>query len=112
MQVGDKVSWYYDGRLMDGTQFDSGTYTATIGAGQVIKGKAHLKTLLLRLKCQGVDIGLRGMCIGEKRLLRIPSHEAYGERGKTQEEYLNHFWLQVLLAAESRRTPKSSSTWN
>ena len=72
---------------MDGTQFDAGTYTATIGAGQVIKGKTHVKTLLSNRKFQGVDVGLRGMCIGEKRLLTIPSHEAYGERGKMRKKY-------------------------
>ncbi|CAG8501199.1 14127_t:CDS:2 [Cetraspora pellucida] len=55
----------------DGKEFDSSLprgepFTFTLGVGQVIKGW---------------DQGLRGMCIGEKRKLIIPSHLAYGTRG-------------------------------
>ncbi|CDK27005.1 unnamed protein product [Kuraishia capsulata CBS 1993] len=62
---------HYEGRLDDGTVFDS-SYTRgdplqfTLGVGQVI---------------QGWDQGLTNMCIGEKRKLTIPSHLAYGDRG-------------------------------
>ncbi|KAG0288208.1 FK506-binding protein 2A [Linnemannia gamsii] len=67
---GDSLSMDYTGTLWTtGAQFDSSVGRApfdfTLGAGQVIKGW---------------DLGLRGMCVGEKRKLAIPPHLAYGER--------------------------------
>lgn len=29
----------------------------------------------------GLDVGLRGMCVGEKRVLTVPPHLAHGEKG-------------------------------
>ena len=68
---GDELSVHYSGRLEDGTVFDSSyernqPLTLTLGAGQVIKGWEQ---------------GLRGMCVGEKRKLVIPSHLGYGSNG-------------------------------
>jgi len=63
---GDTIHWKYHGTLLDGKVFDSGTYSATLGAGQVITG---------------VDKGMRGMCVGEKRKMTIHPDWAYGERG-------------------------------
>ena len=62
---------HYIGKLTDGTVFDSSvsrgeTFSFTLGAGQVIKGW---------------DRGVQGMKVGEKRILTIPSHLAYGENG-------------------------------
>ncbi|KAJ2771707.1 hypothetical protein IWQ56_001680 [Coemansia nantahalensis] len=71
-QAGDKVSVHYRGTLFsDGTEFDSShgrgvPLEFTLGAGQVIKGW---------------DQGLLGMCVGEKRRLKIPASLAYGKRG-------------------------------
>ncbi|KAF8982866.1 Peptidyl-prolyl cis-trans isomerase fpr2 [Entomortierella lignicola] len=67
---GDKLSMDYTGTLWaTGAQFDTsvgrGPFDFTLGQGQVIKGW---------------DQGLRGMCVGEKRKLTIPSNLAYGER--------------------------------
>ena len=59
------------GTLTDGTKFDSSLdrgdpFAFTLGAGQVIKGW---------------DQGILGMCVGEKRKLRIPADLGYGARG-------------------------------
>ena len=48
--------WRYIGKFLNGTIFHKGGFHATIGRGHVI---------------QGIDEGMRGMCIGEKRRLTI-----------------------------------------
>nr|CAB3475219.1 unnamed protein product [Digitaria exilis] len=74
---GDKIKVHYrvsdmmQGTLTDGSVFDSSydrgdPFEFTLGNGQVIKGW---------------DQGLLGMCVGEKRKLRIPAKMGYGERG-------------------------------
>ena len=61
---------HYTGTLENGEQFDSsigrGPFKFTLGQGMVIKGW---------------DQGLVGMCVGEKRRLKIPSHLGYGASG-------------------------------
>jgi FKBP-type peptidyl-prolyl cis-trans isomerase len=63
----------YTGWLTDGTQFDSSLdpgrqpFTFTIGAGMVIRGW---------------DEGVKGMRVGGKRKLTIPSDLAYGDQGR------------------------------
>jgi peptidylprolyl isomerase len=69
--AGKKVTVNYKGTLTNGTQFDSsydrGTpFTFNLGAGEVI---------------QGWDNGVKGMKVGGKRKLTIPSQLGYGERG-------------------------------
>ncbi|XP_051134076.1 FK506-binding protein 2-like [Andrographis paniculata] len=68
---GDNVKVHYKGTLTDGTVFDSSYERGDpiefeLGSGQVIKGW---------------DQGLLGMCVGEKRKLKIPSKLGYGEQG-------------------------------
>jgi len=76
---GDKVTMQYTGWLYDaskadkqyrGNQFDSsvgrGDFETEIGTGRVIKGW---------------DEGVPGMSLGEKCVLTIPGHMAYGSRG-------------------------------
>lgn len=63
----------YTGWLTDGTKFDSSLdpgrqpFTFTIGAGMVIRGW---------------DEGVKGMRVGGKRKLTIPSDLAYGDQGR------------------------------
>ncbi|XP_023681532.2 peptidyl-prolyl cis-trans isomerase FKBP9-like [Paramormyrops kingsleyae] len=70
-QEGDYMRYHYNGTLLDGTFFDSSysrnsTYNTYIGKGYVIAG---------------MDEGLLGVCIGERRRITIPPHLAYGEEG-------------------------------
>ncbi|SAL95870.1 hypothetical protein [Absidia glauca] len=69
---GDTLSMHYTGTLYDtGAKFDSSLdrnepLQFTLGTGQVI---------------QGWDQGLKNMCIGEKRRLKIPPSLGYGSQG-------------------------------
>jgi len=68
---GDRIKVHYRGSLTDGTVFDSSFERGDpiefeVGSGQVIKGW---------------DQGLLGMCVGEKRKLKIPSKLGYGAQG-------------------------------
>jgi len=69
---GDRLSMHYTGTLLeDGSKFDSSLdrgqpFDFVLGGGQVIRGW---------------DEGLKDMCVGEKRKLKIPSSLGYGARG-------------------------------
>ncbi|XP_068678232.1 uncharacterized protein [Montipora capricornis] len=69
---GDLLAMHYTGRLeKDGSVFDSShnrgqTFDFTLGKGMVI---------------QGWEQGLKDMCVGEKRRLRVPAHLGYGDQG-------------------------------
>lgn len=67
----DRVTVHYTGWLTDGTKFDSSLdrnqpFEFQVGGRMVIRGW---------------DEGLKGMKVGGKRKLTIPSHMGYGERG-------------------------------
>ena len=67
---GKKVKCHYRGTLDDGTQFDSSydrgePLAFTCGAGQMIAG---------------FDAAVVDMQVGEKKTVRIPPKQAYGER--------------------------------
>jgi len=65
---GDTLHLHYKGSLDDGTVFDSsegrGPLTFELGSGQIIPG---------------LDAGVAGMEVGEKRTVRIEAADAYGE---------------------------------
>lgn len=68
----DKVLVHYEGRLTDGTVFDSSyergqPYGLNIGVGRVVKGW---------------DIGVMAMELGEKAELTIESDYGYGDKGR------------------------------
>ncbi|KAH7341016.1 FK506-binding protein 1 [Rhizoctonia solani] len=68
---GDRVKIHYTGTLMNGKQFDSSRnrpdpFECQIGVGQVIKGW---------------DEAIPELCVGDRAILTIPPHMAYGERG-------------------------------
>jgi FKBP-type peptidyl-prolyl cis-trans isomerase len=70
-ESGSKVAVHYTGWLTDGTKFDSSVdrgepIAFQLGTGSVIRGW---------------DEGLKGMRVGGKRKLTIPSAMAYGARG-------------------------------
>jgi FKBP-type peptidyl-prolyl cis-trans isomerase len=72
-RIGDTVVVNYDGRLLDGTPFDSSfkaghPFTTQVGLGRVIKGW---------------DEALLTMKKGEKRTLIIPYWLGYGEPGRS-----------------------------
>ncbi|XP_060921853.1 peptidyl-prolyl cis-trans isomerase FKBP10 [Labrus mixtus] len=67
----DFVRYHYNGTLLSGEAFDSSysrntTYDTYLGQGDLIKG---------------MDEGLLGMCVGERRVIIIPPFLAYGENG-------------------------------
>ena len=69
--AGSKITVNYRGTLQDGTEFDSSydrgaPFSFTLGAGEVIAGW---------------DQGFKGMKVGGKRKLTIPSTLAYGKTG-------------------------------
>ncbi len=70
-ESGDTVVVKYEGKLDDGSVFDSASkFEFTLGAGDVIKGW---------------DLGIASMCVGGKRRLFVPSKLGYGKRGAMPE---------------------------
>jgi len=65
-EPGDEASVRFAGFLSDGTQFDAGDFSFTLGSGQVIPG---------------FDEGVRGMAVGGARKVLIPPALAYGNAG-------------------------------
>lgn len=70
-KVNDTVKVHYTGKLKDGQVFDSSLerdpLQFTLGGGQMIKG---------------FDEAVNGMSLNEKKVVEIPSAEAYGERNE------------------------------
>ena len=64
--VGQEARVAYAGWLTNGTEFDRGEFSFTVGAGQVVPG---------------FDEGVRGMRAGGVRRIIIPPALGYGSRG-------------------------------
>lgn len=63
---GQKVTVQYEGRLVkNGKKFDSGKFSFKLGKGEVIKG---------------MDVGVEGMLMREKRKITIPASQGYGNQ--------------------------------
>ncbi|MBN3283054.1 FKB10 isomerase, partial [Polyodon spathula] len=71
VQTGDHVRYHYNGTLTDGKQFDSSHERGTPFSGLV--GVGRLIT--------GMDRGIQGMCVNERRNITVPPHLAYGSLG-------------------------------
>tara|TARA_R110002020_G_scaffold364685_1_gene576976 strand:+ start:103 stop:531 length:429 start_codon:yes stop_codon:yes gene_type:complete len=67
VKSGDTVAIHYTGTLQDGTTFDSSEgrdpLEFQVGSGQIIPG---------------LDGALPGMTVGDKKVVKVPSDEAYG----------------------------------
>lgn len=70
--AGSLIRAHYEGRLLDGTVFDSSHS----------RGKPYEFTLLAGQVIRGWDETVIDMRKGEKRLIIVPSDLAYGERGR------------------------------
>ncbi|KAK3559920.1 hypothetical protein QTP86_026944 [Hemibagrus guttatus] len=73
--IGDYIRYHYNGTFLNGNAFDSSythnsTYNTYIGLGYVISG---------------MDKGLQGVCMGERRRIIMPPHLAYGQQGAGKE---------------------------
>jgi peptidylprolyl isomerase len=87
-QKGDTLIVHYEGKLEDGTLFDSSYNRGTpfefhLGAGEVIKGW---------------DVGLLGMKVGGRRVLTIPPELGYGDSqaGKIPPNSTLKFTVELL----------------
>ncbi|XP_071480356.1 uncharacterized protein [Diadema antillarum] len=69
---GDTVQVHYTGTFESGAVFD----TSRQDGRQPIDFKLGSKMVI-----QGWEMGIEGMCVGEKRKLIIPPHLGYGKRG-------------------------------
>jgi len=70
-QNGDTLYVHYTGTLEDGTVFDS-----SYNRGQPWSFRMGTNDAI-----QGYNVGLFGMCVGEKRQLIVPPSLGYGSRG-------------------------------
>ena len=68
VKSGDTVAIHYTGTLLDGSTFDSSEgrepLEFTVGSGQIIPG---------------LDSAMPGMEVGDKKVVKIGSAEAYGD---------------------------------
>jgi len=67
VKAGDNVQIHYVGTLADGSTFDSSEgrdpLAFEVGSGQIIPG---------------LDVAMPGMAVGDKKVVDVPSEQAYG----------------------------------
>ncbi|KAM9296861.1 peptidyl-prolyl cis-trans isomerase FKBP10 [Gastrophryne carolinensis] len=71
VQMGDFVRYHYNGSLKDGVKFD-----ASYDRGVAVAGFVGIGRLIT-----GLDRGILGMCVNERRKLIVPPHLGYGSIG-------------------------------
>ncbi|XP_018412101.1 PREDICTED: peptidyl-prolyl cis-trans isomerase FKBP10 isoform X1 [Nanorana parkeri] len=71
VQMGDFVRYHYNGTLKDGLKFD-----ASYDRGIAVAGFVGIGRLIT-----GLDRGILGMCVNERRKLVVPPHLGYGSIG-------------------------------
>lgn len=95
-EEGDKITVEYSGFLESGVMFDTtslaerGPLNFTLGTNTVIPG---------------LERGILGMCLGEKRKLVIPSHLAYGNQGYRTIPGDTTIFFDVELTAQLKKSP-------
>ncbi|XP_048102876.1 LOW QUALITY PROTEIN: peptidyl-prolyl cis-trans isomerase FKBP10-like [Alosa alosa] len=72
VQTGDYVRYHFNGTLLDGKKFES-----SHDKGKPFVGQVGLGSVVIT----GLDRGVLGMCVNERRKLTIPPHLAYGVLG-------------------------------
>ncbi|KAM9837816.1 peptidyl-prolyl cis-trans isomerase FKBP9 [Aulostomus maculatus] len=68
---GDYVRYHYNATFVDGKTFDSSHQRGDAKVGLIGEGRL----------IAGIDKGLQGMCVNERRTITIPPHLAYGSTG-------------------------------
>ncbi|XP_048062103.1 peptidyl-prolyl cis-trans isomerase FKBP10 isoform X2 [Megalobrama amblycephala] len=72
VQVGDYVRYQYNGTFKDGRKFDS-----SLDKGFPFVGQVGVESKVI----PGLDKGVQGMCVNERRKITVPPHLAYGVLG-------------------------------
>ncbi|KAM9772881.1 peptidyl-prolyl cis-trans isomerase FKBP10-like [Syngnathus typhle] len=70
-QDGDQVRYHYNATFLDGKTFDSSHQRGAAKVGLLGEGRL----------IAGVEKGLIGMCVNERRIITVPPHLAYGSSG-------------------------------
>ncbi|XP_019739160.1 peptidyl-prolyl cis-trans isomerase FKBP10-like isoform X1 [Hippocampus comes] len=70
-QDGDQVRYHYNATFLDGKTFDSSHQRGAAKVGLLGEGRL----------IAGIEKGLLGMCVNERRTLTVPPHLAYGSSG-------------------------------
>lgn len=71
VKTGDYVRYHYNATFTDGKTFDSSHQRGAPKVGLIGEGRL----------IAGIDKGLQGMCVNERRTLTVPPHLAYGSNG-------------------------------